>query len=89
MPPAAGPGGAVELGVDALVRADRLADDARRQPLDDGAHARRAEPLVELAPADDAGVGGELDEVVVAPAGIAGQRLDAFDLHGFPLVNGA
>ena len=76
------PRGAVELGIDALVLADRLADDARRQPLDDGADARRAEALVELAPADDAVVGGELDEMVVAPARIAGQRLDALDLHG-------
>ena len=46
------------------------------------ADARRAEALVELAPADDAVVGRDLDEVVVAPAGIAGERLDALHFHG-------
>ena len=73
----AGPGGAVEVGIDALVLADRLADDARGQPMDHGADAGRAEALRELAPADDAAVGGELDEMVVAPARIAAERLDA------------
>ena len=53
----AGPGGAVELGVDALVLAGRLPDHARRQALDHRADAGRAEALVELAPADDAVVG--------------------------------
>ena len=74
-------GGAVEFGIDALMRADFLADDAGGKALDDSAHAGCAEALVEFAPADDAGIGGELDEVVVAPACVAGQRLDGFDFH--------
>ena len=45
------------------------------------ADAGRAEALVELAPADDAGIGRQLDEMVVAPARIADQRLDGRHLH--------
>ena len=72
-----GPRRRSKLGVDALVL-DRVWPTTRaRQALDHGADARRAEALVELAPADDAVVGRELDEVVVAPAGVAGERLDA------------
>jgi hypothetical protein len=41
------------------------------------ADAGRAKTLVEFAPADDAVFGRDLDEVVVAPAGVAGERLDA------------
>ncbi len=77
--------GAVEFGVDALVRAGFLPDDPGGKPLYDGAHAGCAEPLVEFAPADDAGVSGQLDEVVIAPAGVAGQRLDTLDFHDFLL----
>src|SRR5262249_21197893 len=44
-------------------------------------HPGGSKALVELAPADDAGVGDELDEVVVAPACVAGQGFDALDLH--------
>jgi len=54
-----------------------LADHARSQPLDRRGHARRAKALVVLAPADDAVLGHDLDEVVVAPAGVAGERFDA------------
>ena len=80
--PAGGrPGQAVELGVDALVVEHRLADDARRQPLDHRGDARRAETLVELAPADDAAVGRQLQEIVVAPAGVAAQHLEPGHLH--------
>src|SRR5262249_39325008 len=68
-----------QLGIDAFVLESVLADHARRQPLDRGGHARRAEALVILAPADDAVVADNLDEVVVAPAGVAGKGFDAFD----------
>jgi hypothetical protein len=81
----AGPGGAVKVGVDALVLAHRLADDPRRQPLDHRPDAGRAEPFRELAPTDDGAVGAELHELVVAPARIAGERLHARDLHAFSL----
>src|SRR2546423_928824 len=67
--------------MNALVRARVLADDALLQPLDDGADPGRAEALVELAPADDAVRGRQLQEVVVPPPGIAMQGLDRADLH--------
>jgi hypothetical protein len=66
--------------------ADRTADDARRQPLDHGADARRAEALIVFAPADNAVVGGELDEVIVAPAGIGSEGFDGRDFHGIVLL---
>ena len=68
-----------QFGIDALVLQRRLADHARRQALDHRADAGRAETLVELAPADNAVLGDKLDEVVVAPASVAGQGFDAFD----------
>jgi hypothetical protein len=46
-----------------------------------GHAAGAAEVLVVLAPADDARVGGELDEVEVAPAPVGVERLDRRDLH--------
>ena len=61
--------------------ADRLPDHPLGQPLDHGGDAGRAEALVELAPADDAVGGRQLDEVVVAPAGIAMKGLERHDLH--------
>ena len=77
-----------QFGVDPLVLVSVLADHARREPLDRRGHAGRAKSLVILAPADDAVLGHDLDEVVVPPAGVAGKRLDASDLggffHGFP-----
>ena len=77
-----GPRRAIELGKDALVLRRRSgrprAPDSRSI---DGADAGRAEPLVELAPADDAVVGRQLDEVVVPPAGVAGEDFDACDLR--------
>ena len=67
--------------------ADRLVvvHVAPGQPLgvapDDRREAGRPEALVELAPAHDAGVRDELEEVVRAPAAVAGQRLEALDPH--------
>src|SRR6185503_8488818 len=70
-----------------LVLEGVLADHARCEALDRRGHAGRAKPLVVLAPADDAVLGHDLDEVVVAKAGVAGERFDASDLgglfHGF------
>ncbi len=74
---------ASEFGVDALVCAHVLPDHARREPRDHRADPRRAEAFVEFAPADDAGIRGQLDVVVVAPARVAGQRFDGSDFHGF------
>jgi len=59
-----------------------LADHARGKPLDRSRYAGRAKTLVILAPADDAVLGHDLDEVVVPPAGVAGERLDASYLSG-------
>src|SRR5215469_4891067 len=71
----------------ALVRGDVLADHALGELLDRRRDAGRAKALVVFAPADDAFVGRELDEAVVAPARIAMQRLDPGDFHrgSFPL----
>ena len=74
----------IKLGIDALVVADRLPDDLGGELRDDRADAGRAEVLGELAPADDAVGRRELDEMVVAPAGIAGERFDAADFHRIP-----
>jgi hypothetical protein len=64
-----------------------LADDSRRQPLDCSRDAGRTEAFVEFAPPDDPVLGCDLDEVVIPPAGIAGERFDASDAgrlaHGF------
>ena len=76
-------GRAIQLGIDALVLADRLADNARCKPLNDRAHARRAEAFIEFAPAYDAAIGAELNVVIVAPARVAGKRFDIRDLHEF------
>src|SRR5262245_5074138 len=67
---------AMQLLIDALVLADRLPNDAGRQALDNAAYARRAKAFIEFAPAHHAIAGAKLDEVVVAPPRIAGQRLD-------------
>src|SRR5215813_5948600 len=40
----------------------------------------RAEPLVELAPADDALVGGQLQKVIIPPAGVAAKDFETRDL---------
>src|SRR5262249_46896241 len=66
-----------------------LPDDPSRQPLDCGTDAGRAKTFVIFAPADDAVLGGDLDEVVVSPARVAGQDFDGPYFrslrHGFPL----
>src|SRR5690606_32601130 len=68
-----GPGDGIAFLVDALVVVGVLADDAGRKALERSAEAGCAEAFVEFAPADDAGVGRHLDEVVVSPASIAGE----------------
>jgi hypothetical protein len=60
---------------------DILADDPRRQMLDDGADAGRAKALVELAPPDNAAVGSKLEKVLIAPPGVAAQDFETGDLH--------
>ena len=69
-------------GIEALVVVYRLADQPVGIPLDDGREPGGSEGLVEFAPADDAVVGDELEEVVVAPSGVAGQRFDPLDFYG-------
>jgi hypothetical protein len=63
--------------MDALMRKDVLADHAAGEPLDRGADAGRAKAFVELAPADDAVVRRQLDEMVVSPARVAGEDFEA------------
>ena len=60
----------------------RLANQPGGIPLDDGREPGGSEGLVEFAPADDAVVGDELEEVGVAPSGVAGQRFDPLDFYG-------
>ena len=79
---------AIELGVDALVLAWGLPDHARRQALDHGGDAWRAEALVELAPADDAVFGRQLERDEVAPR-TADDHFGIDDLHnGYHIGSG-
>ncbi len=63
----AGPGDAAQILADVLVVHRRLADQAMGELFDDRGDARRAEILVELAPADDAVLGCDFQEEVIAP----------------------
>jgi hypothetical protein len=72
-----GAGRCEQLRINPFVRKGVPADHARRQPLDRRTDAGRAETLVEFAPADHAFFGGELDEMVVSPAGVAGEEFNA------------
>ncbi len=74
-------GHAVEERGVPLDRARVLPDQARRQAGDDLPQPLRAVGLHELRPADQAGIGADLEEREVAPAGIAAQRLDLGDAH--------
>jgi len=69
-----------QFGVDPLMLERVLADHPRRQSFDCGRDTRCAKALVVFAPANDAVFGHDLDEVVVTPAGIAGERFDASDI---------
>src|SRR5450432_18 len=78
-----------KLRMDALVLKCILSDHARRQTLNHRADAGRAKTFVEFAPADNAVFGGDLDEMVVSPAGIASDDFETFYLrhfcHGVPV----
>jgi hypothetical protein len=83
--PAGGrPSQAIEFGVDSLVIEDPRADDPRRQSVDDRADPWRAEPLVELAPSDDAFVGRQLEEMIIPPARVVAQDFETGDFHRVP-----
>ena len=71
----------VEQPVEAFGRSRVLADDLRRERFYRRRHARRAEPLLELAPADHAVIGRNLAEREVAPPRIRMQGFDGSDLH--------
>ena len=71
----------VEQGDDCLVRRRILADDLRREAVDHGGHAEAAERFVVLAPADQALVGADFQEIEVTLAGVRVQMLDLRDLH--------
>ena len=64
-----------------LVGARVLADHDRRQMLDRGGDALAAEGFVVLAPADQPVVGGDLEEIEIAVAGVRMQALERSDLH--------
>src|ERR1700694_4251135 len=83
-----GAGRCEKLGVDPLVLTGILPDHARRETLDRSSHAGRPKTFVEFAPADDAFLSGDLDEVVVSPTGVASEQFDDSYLrylrHGVP-----
>jgi hypothetical protein len=58
-----------------------LADQDGSQLGDDRGDAEAAEGLVVLAPADDALVGADLEEVEVSPTRVGVERFDLGDLH--------
>ncbi len=84
-----GAGRRKKLRIDALVLEGVLSHHPRRQALDRRTDAGRAKTFVKFAPANDAVFGGDLDEVVVSPAGVAGEQFDASYLrhlrHGVSL----
>ncbi len=79
------PGDDVQVLGDLFVAAWIAADQHGGEAADHVGEADRAEALVEFGPADDAVVGGDLEEREHAPAGIGLQRFDAPDLHAMPL----
>ena len=75
----------VEGRDDRFARARVSADHEWHQPVDGRADAEAAERLVVLAPAHDAVVGGDLEKVERALAGVGVQVLETSDLHAiFP-----
>src|SRR5258707_11548507 len=72
-----GPRRREELRINPFVLKRVLSNHPRRETLDRSTYTRRAKTFVELAPANDAVFGGELDEVVVSPTGVAGEQFDA------------
>src|ERR1700738_2390048 len=68
-----------KLGKNPLMREHVLPDHAAGQALDRGPHARAPKTPVILAPPDHTVFGRYLDEVVVSPAGVAGEDFDACD----------
>jgi hypothetical protein len=75
-------GDGVLRGHDAFDRPRVLADQALRHAPDHGGEARAAVAFVIFRPADQAVIGGDLEERKVTPAGVTVQILDLDDLHG-------
>ena len=75
------PAHGVERGDDGLAGARVPADHEGGQAVDGRGDAGATERLVVLTPADDAVIGGELEEVEDALAGIGVQVLEARHLH--------
>src|SRR5258708_16173012 len=70
----------VERGVDAGDRAGVLADERGAEAVDQRRHAFAA-ALVELGPARDALIGGDLQERIGVPAAVGVEILELDDLH--------
>src|SRR5262249_44781558 len=77
------PRAGVERRVDAPQRAWVLADQRGTEAVDQGGHALAA-ALVELGPAGEALVGGDLQEGIGVPAAIGLEILELDDLHPLP-----
>jgi hypothetical protein len=78
----AGTGRCEKLGIDTFVLEGILSHHPRRETLDHRADAGRTKTFVEFTPADDAVFGGDLEEMVVSPAGIAGEDFHTSYLGG-------
>src|SRR5262249_15037843 len=77
------PRAGVERRVDAPERTWVLADQRGTEAVDQGSHALAA-ALVELRPAGEAFVGGDLQEGIGVPAAIGVGILELYDLHFLP-----
>src|SRR5262249_42393943 len=77
------PRAGVERGVDAGDRARVLADERGAEAVDQRRHTLAA-ALVELGPARDALIGGDLQERVGVPAAVGVELLELDDLHPLP-----
>src|SRR5581483_2135827 len=71
-----GPRRGVELGIDPLVLEGVLADHPRRQTLDCRAETGCAKTFVIFTPTDYAVLRRDLDEMIIPPAGVAGEDFE-------------
>ena len=82
------PGPGVQACIDAFDVVDPLANHHPGEPFDHGGNADRTLMFVVLAPSHDPVLGGDLDEVVVAPTGVAVAGLDGSDDHAVAILVG-
>ena len=74
----------LQEGIDLVDRARILADDETAEAEDQTGEPAPPAPLAELRPADEARIGGDLEERVIVPAGIDIEVFELDDFHRFP-----